>query len=215
MERLGSLGTAVPQTHFSKTVIEGSVPGRGKHAIASFHTCPSLDSSCFFPGTNVLIGRIEKAILKSCSVGIKLNGWKRIESWLHWTGNTVRGVPVCVVPCSWFPYSCPPGLSEWHRPSPRVLRESGQARNRFVWLFRCTRTSKLTALPTHFPGFKVRMTGSTAGPAIYQLWEHGRLTSFLWVSFFLRVNDYGYNSHQIGGLNGKKGSNSALLLANS
>lgn len=119
MERLGSLGTAVPRTHFSKTVIEGSVPGRGKHARASFHTCPSLDSSCFFPGTNVLIGRIEKAILKSCSVGSKLKWMKRIESWLHWAGNTVRGVPVCVVPCSWFPYSCPPGLSEWHRPSPR------------------------------------------------------------------------------------------------
>lgn len=78
METVGSLGTAVPGTHFSKTVDEGSVPGRRKRAIASFHTCPSLDSSWFFPSTNVLIGRIEKPILKSCSVGITLK-WMKTE----------------------------------------------------------------------------------------------------------------------------------------
>lgn len=168
MERLGSLGTAVPRTHFSKTVIEGSVPGRGKHARASFHTCPSLDSSCFFPGTNVLIGRIEKAILKSCSVGSKLK-WMKTYRELA----SLNRKQYAEFLCAWCRAldSLTAALPDFQSGIVPPLGAAGvrTGPNRLVWLFRCTRTSKLNALPTHFPGFKVCMTGSTAGPAIYQL----------------------------------------------
>lgn len=128
MERLGSLGTAVPRTHFSKTVIEGSVPGRGKHARASFHTCPSLDSSWFFPGTNALIGRIEKAILKSCSVGSKLKWMKTCRELAslnrkHSTRSScVRGAVLLI------PLQLPSRTFRVASSLPSVLRESGQAR---------------------------------------------------------------------------------------